>query len=320
MGVDYSAYGTPRLDLGEALREYMVDLKTFIATRLFPNTPVPRQAAKYPVVTRKSLTARADTLRAARSNYNRTNFQTEDKDYSCAENGLEGQLDITERKLYKNDFDAEKETTQDIFNKLLREQEIRVAALAFRETTFDDSTVFAHCNAAWATNTTDIIKDIQAAKLRGFNLVGMELNLLTISRTTLNSLLINTKIQDAIKYVQGAGWDQVKAALASIIGVDEILVGNGVYDSKPEGATAASISQIWSDQYALLSITPVGGSIIQPSLGRNFLWTDDSPENVMVESYDEAQTRSTIYRVRQFTDEAVIEKQFGQLIDVLHTS
>ena len=320
MGVDFSSYGTPRADLGEALHEFVVGQDSFIATKLFPLTPVTKKAANYPVVTRKSLLARAETRRAARSGYNRTNFQTEDKNYNCEENGLEGQLDASERTLYKNDFDAEMETSKDILMKLLREQEIRVASAVMTETLFDDSTVFAHCNAAWATNTTDIIKDVAAAKLRGFNLTGMELNMLTISRTTLNSLMLNTKILDAIRYVQGAEWGQIKAALASILGVEQILVGGGVYDTKPEGATAFLGGAIWSNTYALLSITPATGSIIQPSLGRTFQWVDEAPENAVVESYDEPQTRSTVFRVRQFTDEAVIEKQFGQLIDVTATS
>jgi len=320
MGVDFSAYGTSRLDIGEALKEYLVTQDTFIGTKLFPVTPVPRAAAKYPVITRKSLTARAETLRASRSAYNRTSWQTEDKDYSCQENGLEGLLDASERALYKNDFDAEAETANDILIKLLREQEIRIAA-NMSETVFDGSTVFTHCTAAWGTATNkNIIKDVQSARLKGFDLTGMELNTLTVNRTTLNRIMLNDEIRDAIKYVQAAEWSVISSALARILGVDLILVGGGVYDGKPEGATAASLTKIWPDKYALLSITPPGGSIIAPSLGRTFLWSDDSPQNVMVESYEESQTRSTVYRVRQFTDEQVIEKQFGQLIDVEATS
>lgn len=320
MGVDFSSYGTPRAELGAALNEFVIGQDSFIGTKLFPLTSVTKKAAAYPVITRKSLLARAKVERSTRSNYNRTNFQAEDKNYSCQEYGLEGQLGAEERSLYKLDFDAEMETSKDILMKLLREQEIRIASGVMTETVFNTSAVFAHCNAAWATNTTDIIKDVAAAKLRGFNLTGMELDTLTISRTTLNSLMINTAIRNAIIYTQGAEWDKVKAALAAVLGVRQILVGGGVYDTKPEGATAYTGASIWSDTYALLSITPAGGGLLQPSLGRTFNWVDESPENSVVESYEEAQTRSTIFRVRQFTDEVVIEKEFGQLIDVTATS
>ena len=320
MGVDYASYGTPRLELGAALHEYEVSQNTFIGTKLFGVTPVTKKAANYPVVTRESLLARADVKRAPRSAYNRTGFQTEDKAYACGEFGLEGQLDASERELYANDFDAEMETSKDILVKLLREQEMRVAALAFSETTFDASTVFFHTGTVWSNVASTIVADIQAAALKVFQNCGMPANTLTISRTVLNYLLSNTDIKARIQYAQVAGWDQIKAALASLIGIPQILVGDGVYNTKPEGATAATIGNIWTTDYALVSIAPQAGSVIQPALGRTFLWTSDSPENVMVESYDEPQTRSTVFRVRQNVQEAVIDKFFGCLIDVAHTS
>jgi len=54
----------------------------------------------------------------------------------------------------------------------------------------------------------------------------------------------------------------------------------------------------------------------EPAVGRIFLWAEDSPENVVTESYEEDQTRSTIVRVRQNTDENIIDKFFGFLLKV----
>jgi hypothetical protein len=316
MGVDATSYGTPRADLGEAMREYIKDQNEYIATKLFPLTPVDKQGANFAAVTRKSAMASVDTKRAAGSNYNRTNFGTEDKAYACEEHGLEGQLDAGDRAKYASDLDAEVETVNDVTGKLLRAQEIRVAANV-SESVFDSAAVFTHCSAVWTTATNqNIIKDVQAARLKGYNLCGMRLNTLTVSETTLNRIMINAEIKDAIKYVQGAEWDVIKGALARILGVEQILVGNGIYDSKPEGATVATPATIWPDKYALLSVTPADGKIVKPSLGRTMLWVNDTPENVMVETYEEPQTRSTIYRVRQFVDEVLIDKYFGQLIDV----
>ena len=41
----------------------------------------------------------------------------------------------------------------------------------------------------------------------------------------------------------------------------------------------------------------------EPVLGRTFLWTADSPQNLVVEQYREEQTRSEIYRVRHHVDD-----------------
>ena len=50
-------------------------------------------------------------------------------EYATVENGLEGRLPDDDREKYASDFDAELETAQIIETRLLREQEIRDAAL-----------------------------------------------------------------------------------------------------------------------------------------------------------------------------------------------
>jgi hypothetical protein len=317
MAVDYSSYGTPRLELGQALHEYMVSQDTFIGTKLFTLTPVAKKAANYPVVTRESLTQRAGTARVARSAYNRTGIKTEDYSFTCVEHGLEGMLDASEIALYASDFDAEMETTKDILHKLLREQEIRVATAAFNTSTFTGASLFTTPTYGWdnVANSTPI-NDVAAAKAKIFANCGMEPNTLTISYGTLQNLLQNAQIVGRIQYAQVASPMMVLNMLANMMGVQTILVGGGVYNAKPEGATAFAGTNIWSDSYALLSVTAPSGSVIAPSVGRTFLWTGDSPENVMVESYEEPQTRSTVYRVRQNTEEKLIDANFGHLLDI----
>jgi len=317
MAIDYSSYGTPRLELGQALEEYRVSQDTFIGTQLFTLTPVGKKAAVYPVVTRESLTQRADTKRASRSAYNRTNFKTEDASYACVEHGLEGQLGADEVALYASDFDAEMQTSKDILYKLLREQEIRIAAAAFNTSTFTGAALFTTPTYGWDTVASATpISDVSAAKAKVFENCGMEPNTLTISYGTMMNLLNNAQIIDRLKYTNAATPAMLKAMLAAVLGVEKLLVGNGVYNSKPEGATAFAGTQIWSDSYALLSVTAPTGLVIAPSVGRTFLWTSDSPENVMVESYEEPQTRSTIYRVRQNTQEKLVDPYFGHLLDI----
>jgi hypothetical protein len=50
-----------------------------------------------------------------------------------------------------------------------------------------------------------------------------------------------------------------------------------------------------------------GRDIMQPCVGRTFLWTADSPSNAVVEEYREEQTRSDVYRVRHNVSEALLK-------------
>ena len=46
-----------------------------------------------------------------------------------------------------------------------------------------------------------------------------------------------------------------------------------------------------------------GDDLSQPCLGRTFLWTDDSPTNIVMEVYRDEAKRSNAYRARQHTGE-----------------
>jgi hypothetical protein len=93
--------------------------------------------------------------------------------------------------------------------------------------------------------------------------------------------------------------------LAAIFDVPRVLVGGAVYDSAKKNK-AASISDLWSYEYAALVKISSGPDLTQPGVGRTFLWTEDSPDNAIVEQYREEKTRSDIFRVRHSVGEEYI--------------
>jgi len=64
MGVNYTSYGTPRADLGEAIREYNPALDGFIGLDVLPPRPVVKKAATISVITRESYLKRVDAKHA----------------------------------------------------------------------------------------------------------------------------------------------------------------------------------------------------------------------------------------------------------------
>ncbi|MEE4112715.1 MAG: hypothetical protein V2I40_07865, partial [Desulfobacteraceae bacterium] len=81
--------------------------------------------------------------------------------------------------------------------------------------------------------------------------------------------------------------------------------GGGVYDSTKKGQDT-TIADIWSNEYASLLKVSRSPDITSPSFGRTFLWTADSPQNPIVETYREENRRSDIYRVRHHVSEELI--------------
>jgi len=305
--IEYPTYGVPRLDIAEALQQYIDSLDNYIATRVLLLTPVNVESAKYSAIVRKTMTARAETLRGDNARYNRVGLKAEDIQYSCVENGLEGPVSIKARKRFQNDFDAEMQIAKKIMFQLLREQEIRVAAKVFNTTTWAGSDLFLDTSTVWSDASADIIGDIQTGLDKVFENTGMEANTLTINRTVWKQMRKNTGILDGMKNVVVTTQAVISGLIADMIGVDQIIVGRGIYDQNPEGESAFSPTQVWSSSFAALSFIPASAALQEPAVGRIFLWAEDSPENVVTESYEEDQTRSTIVRVRQNTDENILD-------------
>ncbi|MDP3786126.1 MAG: hypothetical protein Q8R05_01005, partial [Candidatus Omnitrophota bacterium] len=144
---------------------------------------------------------------------------------------------------------------------------------------------------------------------------GMDPRTLICSKANIDRLLANNGVKDAIKYVARLTEAEILNALADILGIKEIVVGKGIYNSAKEGKPFAS-ADIWNDDYAMVAVIDASQRLSSPSLGRTFLWTLDSPENATVEQYRDDAARSDIFRVRQHVDEHIIDPYFAHLMKV----
>jgi hypothetical protein len=317
MGVDYQGTrAVPRLELGEAVMEFSLQQNEFIGTQVLPIFPTKKKASIFPAITRESITREADTKRAPRGNYNRDGFTAKDKQYNCEEFGLEGPLDDGERTLYASDFDAELTTVQIITRRVLQAQERRIAALLFNTTTFTGAQLYTDNTAApWTNASTDVIAQVRAIREKARANSGLDPNALIFSKANLDRLLNNNVIKECIKYVARLTEAEILNALSDLLGVRQILVGRGIYNTAKEGKPFAN-ADIWNATYVMVAVIGNPNRLADPSVGRVFLWTADSPENATVEQYRDDASRSDIFRVRQHVDEIVIDPYFAHLMKV----
>jgi len=312
--IQQGTYATPREDLGEAVHEYDASAEGFIATEVLPIREVKRKAATVSVVTRENL-KRADARHANRGSFNRVDLYTEDLAYACKDYGLEGSLSDEDRANYENDFEAELETVMDVKHKLLVEAEIRAATLIFNTSTWTGSALYTDVSSApWDAAGSDAISHVLAAKEKVRANTGMTPDTLVISAKTLNNLLGNTGIKNRFPGAAVLTEQMIRQNLAAIFGLENLLVGKKTYDSAKEGQDFSG-ADIWSDDYAMICRRNTG-SLKSGGLGRTFLWTLMSPENITVKQYREEQTESDIFRVRQFLEEKVFDPYFGHLLKI----
>jgi len=305
-----------RPDLAAIAYEYMMEAseRGFIGLNLLPIFEVIEQAAEYPVIPIEALLKLQSTKRAADGSYPRSNYEFETDNYSCVENGWEERVDDVEAKLYQRFFDAEEVAVKRAVDIILRGQEKRIADMMFNTSNFSNAAVATEWSTAASCTPRANINTAKAA-MRAAS--GLMPNVLAMSLKVLENLLVADEITDALKYtnpIELGGLEVQKRLLAQYFGVDRIEVGGGIYDAAKKNI-AFSITDIWDDEYVgLYKVSNGGLELKEPVVGRTFLWIEDSPQNLVTESYREEQTRADIYRVRQHTDEEFIFTGAGYLL------
>jgi len=303
-----------RPELGALAFEYSLTAAQlgFIADLVLPPFFTPLQTAQYPVIPAEALLEVADTARAPRSAYARGDWEWDFLDYVCSENGWEEPVDDVEAKLYRNYFDAETMATYRALSIILRSREKRAAAKVFNAATFPgDAVAHAWNSYADADPRADVVKGIDAIRLT----TGLKPNALILDESILRQVSMCDSVIERVKYANpdAIRGDLTMPQLEAYFGV-RIIAAGAVSNTAPK-AKAKKIDPMWSPTMAMLGVVSSGGQDLrEPSLGRTFIWEEDSPETVVVETYREEQTRSDIVRARQNTDECIQFTGAGYLL------
>jgi len=307
-----------RRDLGEVVEEYALAKSEadFIGLKIMPIFKTPLQQGNYPVIAVEQMLKPRVITRAPRGNYNRGDWGFEQGNYACEEYGWEEVVDDANARNYASYFDAEAIGAKIGTDVLLRGQDTRIKTIVEAQSAhsitneWDDAT-----NATPRSDVNTGIRTIVQA-------TGMIPDLFVTTWTNFQNLLVTDEVLDATKYtgaITMVGFEAQKRMIAQYFGVNRVEVTNAIYNSAGEGQTLTA-SQIWSNEYAALVVTGSGSLQSGPCFGRSFLWQDDSPDNVNVESYREDAVRGTIIRTRHYVDEKVLNSSCIYLLSNMVTS
>lgn len=299
-----------RPDLGMAVMEFSEgDSMGFIGTQLMPIFKTSLNSSSYPVIPKEALLTVPVNNRAPRGAYHRDDFEYERGYFQTSEKGCEEPMDDTERKLFDQEAPGigDMVATERAYKKNVRAQEKRIADKLFNETNFTAHGVTNEWDDA--TNATPI-NDINDANSALRLQCGMTADALVIAYSTFINLKNCDQIVDRLKYTfPGIDINRMSSEqLAAVFNVPKVLIGGSIYNSAKKGQDA-TITDLWSNEYAMLLKISNGPDLTQPGVGRTFLWTADSPTDPIVEQYREEQIRSDIFRVRHHVDEAFIQSK-----------
>ena len=236
--------------------------KEYIADQVFPTVPVKEESNVYRIYSRNFRLP--NTLRADKAMARDHDFQVSTGSYLLQEHAIKDY--VTDRMKQNYDMaDLRADTVEELTDVIMRRREREVADL-FTSSSWSLGVSLAS-GSQFSDNTTTVLPtsvfDTGATTI--LNNSGFEPNFGIISRDTWVALKNHTSILDRIKYTQILFGQDL---LASLLGIDQMLISRAQIDSSAEGQTE-SIGNIWSD-VAFLGYRPPRPSPKAPSSGYIF--------------------------------------------------
>lgn len=296
----------------------------YIALNVFPVIEVGLQSDNPGKIPIEQLLQIGETARNSGGGYNRGSWKFETFSYATREHGWEEPVDDRDAKRYRHFFNAEQIAAARAYGFVTRNQEQRAAAALFNASTWTGASLTTAVTNEWddAANATPIT-DVEAAVRLVYAGSGLWPNALVINRKVFRNLRNCDSVIDRINSA-GAGSpskpeDVTAAMLSAVFDLPHIIIGGGSKNSANEGQ-AASVAQVWSDEYAMVCRVAETNDIREPCVGRTFHWSEDG-SNIggTIETYRDEVVRSDIVRVRHETDEVVMYAAAGHLLSNITT-
>lgn len=314
----YSSSGaTIRGDLNLVVEEAAKVDKWFIGGLVLPMTSVPVKSGTYPKVQvgAGELLRNESTIRDAGGAYGETQRIWTTDTFDCVDRGLEEPVDDVVAKDLGRYFDVEAAKARWVLRQMMLDYEVRCAAEINSTGNFGSATNSAVAYTTGNIATISFIADVLAA-IERVNDKGGQANTIVMSSAVMNRIKLGTLVQN---FVRGAipsdatiniNAKTLQAAFADN-GIEQVLIGRARYNSAKKGQTA-SMSSVWGTTYVWVGECR-GGTPDAGGAGRTFVWNAEGGLFV-TETYRNEQRRSNMVRVRQNTDEKIIDATAGTLI------
>lgn len=255
---------------------YLQDLQQFVATRVFPSLPVQKQSDKYfeypkEYWNRTEVQERAPGKESAGSGYKVNSSST----YYAPIYAVHKDIADPVRANADPAINMDREATEWVTRQLAMKREKLWASKYFTTGLWTgDQTGAAAAGANqfkyWSSPGSTPVDDLTAQGVVIAKRTGFRPNKLVIGPEVWDKLRNHADVLDRIKYTQrGVVTEDL---IASLIGVDEVLVAWAIETTSGEGA-ATETSAFIAGKHALLCYAAPNPGLLTPSAGYTFGWT-----------------------------------------------
>ena len=295
---------------------YIQNANNFVARKMFPVLPVQYRSDKYFVYSQADFLRDEARLRAAGVESAGSEYALTTATYTAERYALH--KDIADEVRFNADpaIDPERDAVEFLAQKMLIHEDRKFAADFMKTGVWGADRQGGGVNFAnWTVATTDIIAQIDAWGDTIQKATGNRPNKLLLSRDVYAVVKNNATILESIKYTQTGVITQ--QLLANLLGLDEVVVADGLYNSAAAGAAASYKYAIGEDagvgQSGLLAYVNPTPSILQPTAGYTFSWNPyaDAAGGALIKSFYMDQLASDRVEAEMYWDLKAVSASCG---------
>jgi len=259
--------------LSNILVAFIQNSANFIADKVFPNIPVQKQSDRYFTYNRRDWLRNEVRERASGTESAGSGFRVDsEQNYSATVQAVHKDIDDQMRANQDEPLNMDRDGTEWVAGQMMAKRDIMWALNYFKLSTWTGSSTGVDIvpTTKWDATGSTPVEDINAQVIAMASKTGKKPNKMVVTPTVFNILRNHADVLDRIKYTEKG--IVTEALLASLFGIDEVLVPWGVQDTSVEGAaTDATDFIIKSDQVLMVYAEPNPG-ILKASAGYTFSW------------------------------------------------
>lgn len=281
-----------------------------IGSKVLPIIAVAKKTDDYYIYNKKDAYTIPDMKIGRKSKAYEATWNTSTSSYTCEGYALE---DFIPDEDYKNvdspPLKIERDTVEDLTDKLLLGYEKRVADLVFSNTTITQTTAVAAADR-WDDPTSEVMPTVRTA----FDGCFIQPNVCVMGYEVWSALKNHPDIVERVKYTSS---DAVTTeAVARLFEVDQVLVGRAKYNTANPGQTA-SYSYVWGKSVLFAYVSP-RISLKAVSLGytMSFSHTGGARGWLVQRRRDDTRglTGGNVLKVVQSVDEKIVASDVAYLL------
>ncbi|MHA2062949.1 MAG: hypothetical protein ACXABY_01065 [Candidatus Thorarchaeota archaeon] len=278
----------------------------YIWDEIFPQVGVAKQTNLFFTFPKAAWYRDETAVRAPGARARRADYTLSTDNYVCIEKALAKQVPD---EVIKNSDDPLKplvRATQFVTDQIFKSIEKDVTDLVFGDGSWSGS---ATPGTLWSNDASDPLGDIETGLFTVAGAIGREPNVGIIGRGLWRFLKNHPDIIDRLKYGQtpGAGAKVDLSGLASLVGLEKILISRSLIDSGNEGA-AESLDFIGGNHLAMIYV-PMSAALDEPAAGYTFVWKGRE-----VNRYREDQEHADVVEALMSWDAKITAADAGYLI------